>query len=162
MLSCLKVDDHPWEFDKSKLTTTIMHSSSMPLAQSMSPTGGEPRQGTTNTMIPQNTRFCSSAGVTEQEQPQGQSSIPPTRTVALLVDHCNRRSPETMHSKHAILFPTKLRCILDDAVTEGNEHIVSWLPDGKAFKIHNPEAFTKIILRRYFRQTMFKSFTRQL
>lgn len=64
--------------------------------------------------------------------------------------------------KQSVLFPTKLRRLLDDAVADGNEHIISWLPDGKAFKIHDPEAFTQVILKRYFRQTMFKSFTRQL
>lgn len=101
------------------------------------------------TIVNQKTKFYSQAA--RQVGP----SIP-----TVVVDH-NKRSSETI-KQHAILFPTKLRCILDDAVTEGNEHIVSWLPDGKAFKIHNPEAFTKVILRRYFRQTMFKSFTRQL
>jgi HSF-type DNA-binding len=60
------------------------------------------------------------------------------------------------------LFPSKLRRLLDDAVDEGNEHLISWLPGGTAFKIHNPVAIYEQILPRYFRQSRFKSFTRQL
>lgn len=141
---CIKADHLRWDFDKSNFA--MIHSSSSPFQL----------PGAMVTAPQPGGLLCSSA---EQQVDQSMPRPSTASTVGVL-DH-NRRSPETSN-KHAILFPTKLRCILDDAVTEGNEHIVSWLPDGKAFKIHNPEAFTKVILRRYFRQTMFKSFTRQL
>lgn len=59
-------------------------------------------------------------------------------------------------------FPCKLRRLLDDATLEHNEHIISWLPDGKAFKIHDRHTFTTKLLGRYFCHNCFSSFTRQL
>lgn len=59
-------------------------------------------------------------------------------------------------------FPMKLRTVLNDALLENNEHIISWLPHGKAFKVHKPDLFASQIMRRYFRQSHFRSFTRQV
>jgi hypothetical protein len=59
-------------------------------------------------------------------------------------------------------FPMKLRQILRDASSEGNEHIISWLPNGLAFRISQPEMFSKHLMKRYFRQSHYRSFTRQL
>ena len=59
-------------------------------------------------------------------------------------------------------FPLRLFQLLDDAKNERFEHIVSWLPSGKAFKVHNSHAFEEHIISRYFRQTRYKSFQRQL
>eukprot|EP00538_Stauroneis_constricta_P000798 CAMPEP_0119570508 /NCGR_PEP_ID=MMETSP1352-20130426/43651_1 /TAXON_ID=265584 /ORGANISM="Stauroneis constricta, Strain CCMP1120" /LENGTH=521 /DNA_ID=CAMNT_0007620177 /DNA_START=705 /DNA_END=2270 /DNA_ORIENTATION=- len=61
------------------------------------------------------------------------------------------------------LFPGVLHQILNDASTEGFEHIVSWNPDGNSFKIHQREDFMKTILPRYaVNQSKYKSFVRQL
>jgi hypothetical protein len=59
-------------------------------------------------------------------------------------------------------FPLKLRAVLNDAAVEGNEHILSWLPNGKAFKVHKPDLFASKLMKRYFRQSHFRSFTRQV
>lgn len=61
-----------------------------------------------------------------------------------------------------VLFPYKLLQVLEEAERDGNTHIVSWLPHGKAFKVHKPEEFTSMIMQKYFRQSHFKSFTRQV
>jgi hypothetical protein len=62
------------------------------------------------------------------------------------------------------LFPYKLHQLLTDI--DANyplSSIVSWLPSGKAFQIHQPELFEDILLHKYFpRQTQMKSFKRQL
>ena len=62
-------------------------------------------------------------------------------------------------------FPWKVHALLRDA-TEGNggldESIVSWLPDGLSFKVHKPETFVKYVMSRYFKQTKYKSFQRQV
>jgi len=58
-------------------------------------------------------------------------------------------------------FPFRLHNMLDDAERSDHAHIVSWCSGGESFKIHEP---TKLIsvLQKYFRQSKFKSFLRQL
>jgi hypothetical protein len=52
--------------------------------------------------------------------------------------------------------------MLDETAAEGREHIVSWLPNGMAFRIHRREEFSETILPRYFSTTKIRSFLRQL
>lgn len=40
--------------------------------------------------------------------------------------------------------------------------IVSWLPDGKTFAVHDPTKFSTEILPKYFRRVIFRSFIRKL
>ena len=65
-------------------------------------------------------------------------------------------------AKPKSLFPWKLRQLINDAMVEGNDHIVSWIPDGTGFKVYEPDLFASNILKRYFRQSHFRSFTRQV
>ena len=65
------------------------------------------------------------------------------------------KNPATNH------FPTKLHEMLDEAEEKGHSHIVSWLEDGKSFRIHKPNEMVPI-LARFFRQTKYKSLLRQL
>ncbi|VEU38981.1 unnamed protein product [Pseudo-nitzschia multistriata] len=66
------------------------------------------------------------------------------------------------HSATAFQFPWKLHDMLDRTKAEGNENIVSWVEGGKAFRVHVTEAFVNDILPRFFKQTKYKSFQRQL
>jgi len=59
-------------------------------------------------------------------------------------------------------FPFKLHSILENAEKSNQEEIISWLPSGKAFKIHKPKAFAEAIMPSYFQQTKYRSFQRQL
>jgi hypothetical protein len=59
-------------------------------------------------------------------------------------------------------FPWKLHELLDHVERDSNEHIISWLSCGRAFEIHKPDEFCDSIMTNYFRQTKFKSFTRQV
>eukprot|EP00804_Cyclotella_cryptica_P004562 CCRYP_006901-RB/>CCRYP_006901-RB protein AED:0.43 eAED:0.43 QI:0/-1/0/1/-1/0/1/0/74 len=52
--------------------------------------------------------------------------------------------------------------MLDQTKTEGLEAIVSWLKHGRAFKIHDPKAFAEVIMPRFFNQSKYTSFQRQL
>ena len=61
-----------------------------------------------------------------------------------------------------VLFPWKLHDMLDAADEKGFTSVVSWLPDGRSFKVHDKETFVSLIMRRYFEQTKYKSFQRQL
>jgi len=56
-------------------------------------------------------------------------------------------------------FPHKLMEVLSD---KANDHIITWLPHGKAFVIYQKEKFTRDILPRYFKETKYTSFTRKL
>eukprot|EP00934_Nitzschia_sp_Nitz4_P002679 Nitzschia sp. Nitz4//scaffold22_size323478//22591//25338//NITZ4_000495-RA/size323478-processed-gene-0.381-mRNA-1//1//CDS//3329542899//2669//frame0 len=44
-----------------------------------------------------------------------------------------------------------LRQMLEDAETEGRTDIVSWMPHGRAFKIHNKTQFQNMLMPRYFK-----------
>jgi hypothetical protein len=59
--------------------------------------------------------------------------------------------------------------MLENAERDGYAHVISWMPDGKSFKIHvdgsldeEDEKAIVTILKRTFNQTRFKSFLRQL
>ena len=58
-------------------------------------------------------------------------------------------------------FPFRLHNMLDDAERSGHAHILSWCKDGDSFKIHKPVKLIDV-LQKYFRQSKFKSFLRQL
>jgi hypothetical protein len=59
-------------------------------------------------------------------------------------------------------FPGKLYRLLAEVEREGNTHIVSFTPDEKAFMIHDRDAFMNDVAPKYFRQSRFTSFVRQL
>lgn len=59
-------------------------------------------------------------------------------------------------------FPLRLHDMLDNAEAEGYQHIVSWLPEGNGFHIHDPEAMLPILQKCGFNQSKWKSFLRQL
>eukprot|EP00934_Nitzschia_sp_Nitz4_P006899 Nitzschia sp. Nitz4//scaffold26_size159584//145502//146642//NITZ4_002519-RA/size159584-snap-gene-0.49-mRNA-1//-1//CDS//3329545166//6889//frame0 len=58
-------------------------------------------------------------------------------------------------------FPWKLHRLLEDSEVAGFDHIVSWMPNELAFRVHQNDLFVKQVLPLYFRQTQYKSFQRQ-
>jgi len=59
-------------------------------------------------------------------------------------------------------FPWKLHDMLDRSFVEKFDDIVSWVDNGKAFRVHEPEFFVYNVMPRFFKQTKYKSFQRQL
>jgi HSF-type DNA-binding len=59
-------------------------------------------------------------------------------------------------------FPWKLHRMLNNVERTGQGDIVSWLPDGRAFKVHNKDKFVSQIMPLYFHSTKYKSFQRSL
>jgi hypothetical protein len=59
-------------------------------------------------------------------------------------------------------FQEKLQRMLKDTEEEGLTNIVSFLPHGRAFRVHDVDRFVKEIMPRYFNQSKWSSFTRQL
>jgi hypothetical protein len=56
-------------------------------------------------------------------------------------------------------FPAKLHAILSHWDIED---IVSWMPHGRAWRIHDPEGFQRSIMPRFFHNCQYTSFLRQL
>ena len=59
-------------------------------------------------------------------------------------------------------FPIKLHRMLDQTEDEGLDSVVSWLSHGRAFKIHKPKMFALSIMPKFFNQSKYTSFQRQL
>jgi len=59
-------------------------------------------------------------------------------------------------------FPIVLHQMLEDADNQSYSDIVSWQTHGRAFHVHDQERFVKEVMPRFFRQTRFSSFQRQL
>ena len=50
-------------------------------------------------------------------------------------------------------FVHRLYLMLQEVEAQGNDHIISWIGDGKAFRIHDPLLFESSIQPKYFHQT---------
>jgi hypothetical protein len=60
-------------------------------------------------------------------------------------------------------FPWKLHDLLAKVAENGQEHIISWEHNGRALKVHNPQAFATDVLPNFFlHSTKWESFQRQL
>lgn len=59
-------------------------------------------------------------------------------------------------------FPLKFHRVLDEIRQEGLDSVISWVSHGRAFKIHNPSLFVTDVMPRFFSQSKYTSFQRQL
>ena len=59
-------------------------------------------------------------------------------------------------------FPLKLHIMLHEVEKENLTTVVSWLPHGRAFAVHDIERFKTTVMGKYFQQSMITSFHRQL
>lgn len=59
-------------------------------------------------------------------------------------------------------FPAKLHRLLEDAVEDGRDGIIHWLPHGRAFIVEDQKKLENDILGVYFRHKNWRSFSRQL
>ena len=67
---------------------------------------------------------------------------------------------EPQNNTHQVLFPVRLRRMLEFCAVHNLNDIVSWDMDGASFRIHEPNAFVRLILPKFFDQTRLKSFQR--
>jgi len=86
------------------------------------------------------------------------------------------KSKTVPNKKRRPLFPQRLYDMLENAERFGYDHVISWLPDGKSFKIHadagclqfedggqgGEQAIVDVLQRSGFNQKRYKSFLRQL
>ena len=75
--------------------------------------------------------------------------------------HIDKMIIDTLAALRNKTFPWKLHAMLELADREGFSEVVSWLPDGKSFKVYNPRTFVKDIMPNFFQQSKYKSFQRQ-
>jgi hypothetical protein len=71
-------------------------------------------------------------------------------------------SPDEPYSYLSLSFPFKLHAMLDQLESLGKTDVLSWLPHGRAFRVHNPDVFAKEFMPSYFKMSKFSSFLRQL
>lgn len=76
-------------------------------------------------------------------------------------------SPGTVRSGNGgggqlLQFPWKLHEMLHLAEKNGKTNIISWLPGGNGFKVHNKEKFCAEIMPGYFASQKYKTFQRSL
>jgi len=74
----------------------------------------------------------------------------------------NTTSPNVAILDKPNQLPWKLYDMLDMAEWRNEEHIISWIKNGRAFKVHNRDLFIEQYMKKMFNQTKFKSFQRQL
>ena len=106
----------------------------------------------TTTMSSQHLKLRGQLVPTSQEQQAAAASA--------VVTHQQQHDGDGLYQK--LPFPYKLHQLLEDVEKDGKQTIISWLPLGNAFKVHRPSHFTSQIMSNYFRQTQYKSFTRQV
>jgi len=59
-------------------------------------------------------------------------------------------------------FVWKLYEMLEDIERTSRQDIVSWVDNGRAFKVHKLKEFVDVIIPQYFKQSQYKSFQKQL
>mmetsp|Transcript_30990 Transcript_30990/g.45969 ORF Transcript_30990/g.45969 Transcript_30990/m.45969 type:complete len:410 (-) Transcript_30990:141-1370(-) len=59
-------------------------------------------------------------------------------------------------------FPNKLMFILEESEKNGEEEIISFLPHGKSFAVHDIDRFVEEVMPRHFQTLKYSSFVRQL
>jgi hypothetical protein len=71
--------------------------------------------------------------------------------------------PRQLQSNNGlVLFPLKMHQLLEATENRGESHIISWLPEGRSFKVHDKEKFTNQIMLDFFGSSKLKTFQRNL
>ena len=65
-------------------------------------------------------------------------------------------------SRGGPLFPVRLHKLLEDETRKGNTDIITWMPDGKSFKVYDKERFATLVMPIYFGSNKYRSFQRNL
>jgi len=75
-------------------------------------------------------------------------------------DHSSEaKTPKANRSSLRGTFVEDLRGMLDSSLVSGDAHIVSWLPHGKSFKVHEPREFEARVMKLFFKASKYRYFT---
>lgn len=86
------------------------------------------------------------------------STAAPLEGLPINGSHQNSGSTSSPHPN----FPLKLHRILDKLEADGETDVISWLSHGRAFLVRDVDRFVHELMPRYFNQTKYSSFQRQL
>lgn len=107
----------------------------------------------------------SSLHAIDEDEEQGGGRAPPAGHDVLDQsgrDDGNNKIQSTDFSSLKVPFPWRLWQLLEDSEKNGNQSIVSWLPDGDGFAISKPYAFTIRIMKAYFALTTYDAFIQEV
>ena len=95
------------------------------------------------------------------------SAVDPYIDVSSIVDEQPSAEEEARQAKRTRggvtePFPEKLHRMLEEVEAEGKTDIVSFFSHGRAFAVHDMERFVEEIMPRFFKQSKWNSFARQL
>lgn len=106
----------------------------------------------------------------QQNSDAGQNSLPSLQSEGVVESGAGASAlagaDNRVHYKPALTqqhsFPLRLQRMLDKLEADGHVEVVSWLPHGRAFMVHDPDRFVTELMPVYFNQTKYSSFQRQL
>ena len=73
-----------------------------------------------------------------------------------------RAQDSNERSRVSTAFPGLLYFILQNSEAEGFSGLISWQPHGRSFRIHDQNGFSEQVMMKYFDQSKYASFQRQL
>lgn len=85
---------------------------------------------------------------------------PSTASVAVETSASRGNYKSSSSQQHS--FPLRLQRMLDKLEADGSRDVISWLPHGRAFVVHDADRFVTELMPVYFNQTKYSSFQRQL
>ena len=86
----------------------------------------------------------------------------PTATESKFKDQSAQTFKRDQNEEVHVQFPTKLYEMLEIVDSLGLSHTVSWLPEGRSFKVKHPDQFMALVVPQFFKFTQYRSFQRQL
>ena len=96
--------------------------------------------------------------------PGTKAVVPPSTSPTPPTTKESRQSQDEQNARqlnpNAFQFPWKLHDMLDRSSTEGYDDVVSWVDNGEAFRVHLPDVFVESVMPRFFKQTKYKSVSR--
>lgn len=92
------------------------------------------------------------------------SRMDPYIDVSSYVDPVSESTPAHARSRGGVSepFPEKLHRMLSETEKDGQEACISWCSHGRAFVVHDTTKFMNEIMPKFFKQTKWNSFARQM
>jgi len=134
----------PIRSDLNNLPRTALDTPHVPMISSASPVN---RHGYGSVMDPDAVAVAHAGHHSLRDLRIPPNEAKPHQNITIAMPQSHKNFPETLFEVVSL---------------EEHDHIVSWLPHGRGFIIHNKEQFTNVILPLHFNGAKFNSFMRRL